>query len=133
MNLSATGSTLNIPLGSLILTYENTSTSALRITVAPKNTAEPVVADMRRTSIFNSTSIETQTYNNTTVSARTVLDEIVYSQSQESHMMVIRQQNPTSKLWSLCEIHSFISNGGARTSIWIQWSEVDVSYEAPTT
>lgn len=46
--------------------------------------------------------------------------------------MKIRQQDPATKLWSLCEIHSFISNGGARTSIWIQWSEVDISYEVPT-
>lgn len=102
VDLSASGSTLNIPLGSLILTYQNTSTS-----------------------------IESQTYNNTTVSTRTVLDDLVYNLSQESHSMKIRQQNPETKLWSLCEIHSFISNGAARTSIWIQWSEIDVSYEAP--
>ena len=58
---------------------------------------------------------------------------LVYSQSQESHSMLIRQQDPATKLWLLCEIHSFISNGGARTSIWVQWSETDVSYEAPAT
>lgn len=66
------------------------------------------------------------------LSTRTVLDDLMYSQSQESHTMLIRQQNPTTKLWSLCEIHSFASNGGARTSIWVQWTEVDVSYEVPS-
>ena len=132
VDLSASGSTLNIPLGSLILTYQNTSTSSVRISIAAKDTAVPVLTDMRRITIYNSTSIESQTYNNTTVSTRTVLDDLVYSLSQESHSMKIRQQNPETKLWSLCEIHSFISNGAARTSIWIQWSEVDVSYEAPS-
>lgn len=132
VDISATGSTLNIPLGSLILTYQNTSTSSVRISVAPKDTAAPVLTDMRRITIYNNTSIESQTYNNTVVSTRTVLDDLMYSQSQESHSIKIRQQDPVTKLWSLCEIRSFISNGGARTSVWVQWSEVNVSYEAPT-
>ena len=66
------------------------------------------------------------------ISTRTVLDDLMYTQSQESHCLTIRQQNPITKLWSLCEIHSFSSNGGARTSVWVQWNEVDVSYEVPT-
>lgn len=133
VDFSASGSTLNIPLGSLILTYQNTTSSSVRISVAAKDTAAPVLTDIRRITIFNAGSIESQTFNNTTVSTRLVLDDLVYSQSQESHSMLIRQQDPATKLWSLCEIHSFISNGGARTSIWVQWSETDVSYEAPAT
>ncbi len=133
VDLSATGSTLNIPLRNLILTYQNTSTTSIRITVASKDTAVPVLTDMRRITIYNAASIESQTYNNTLVSTRTVLDDLVYTLSQESHSMKIRQQDPETKLWSLCEIRSFLSNGGARSSIWILWSEIDVSYEAPTT
>lgn len=132
VNLSAADSTLNIPLKNLILTYQRTAATTARITIAAKNTAVPVLTDMRRVTIYNSTSVESQTYNNTRVSTRTVLDEIVYSDSQESHSMKIRQQDPETGLWSLCEIHTFISAGGARTSVWIQWSEIDVSYEAPT-
>lgn len=130
-DLSATGSTLNIPLRNLILTYQNTSTSSVRITVAAKDTSVPVLTDMRRVTIYNAASVESQTYNNTAVSTRTILDDLVYSNSQESHSMKIRQQDPVTKLWSLCEIHTFLSGGGARSSIWIQWSEIDVSYEAP--
>ena len=37
-----------------------------------------------------------------------------------------------SKKGLTIQIHSFISNGGARTSVWVQWSEVNVSYEAPS-
>jgi len=133
IDLSAANSTLNIPLKNLILTYQRTSATTVRITVAAKDTAVPVLTDMRRVTIYNSTSVESQTYNNTKVSTRTVLDEIVYSESQESHSMQIRQQDPATSLWSLCEIRTFISAGGARTSVWIQWYEYDVSYEAPTT
>ena len=132
VDLSATGSTLNIPLENLILTYQNTSSTSIRISIAAKNTAVPVLADIRRITIYNGSSVESQTLNNTTISTRTVLDDLMYSESQESHSIKIRQQDPDTKLWSLCEIHTFSSNKGARTSVWIQWSEVGIRYEAPT-
>ena len=127
VDLSVVNSTLAIPLKDLVLTYQCT------ISIAPKDTAAPVVVDVRRTSIYNGSTIETQTLNGSTISARTVLDEIIYSNSQETHSMKLRQQDPATKLWSLCEVSSFISAAGARTSIRIQWSEYDVSYEAPVT
>ncbi|MBU5430474.1 collagen-like protein [Kineothrix sp. MSJ-39] len=132
VNLSASGSTLNIPLRNLILTYQNTSTTSVRISVAAKDTTVPVLTDIRRIAIYNGSSVESQTFNNATISTRTVIDDLMYTQSQESHSIKIRQQDPETKLWSLCEIRSFISNGAARTSVWVQWSEVDVSYEPPT-
>ena len=122
---------MNIPLKDLVLTYQTTSTSALRITVAAKDSVVPVLTDMRRTSIYNASTIETATFNNTAVSTRTVLDEIVYTLSQETHSMKIRQQNPTTGLWSLCEISSFLSAGGARASVRIQWIEYAVTYQVP--
>ena len=115
-----------------MLTYQSTTTGGLRITIAPKDTAAPVLADIRRTSIYNGSTVETTTLNSTTISGRTVLDDLVYTLSQETHIMLIRQQDPATKLWSLCEVHSFLSAGGARCSIRIQWSEYDVSYQAPT-
>lgn len=132
VDLSAVNSTLTIPLKDLVLTYQCTSATALRIAIAPREAAAPVVVDVRRTSIYNASTVETQTLNGSSIAARTVLDEIVYSNSQETHSMRIRQQDPVTKLWSLCEIGTFISAAGARTSIRIQWSEYDVRYEAPT-
>lgn len=126
VDLSAVNSTLAIPLKDLVLTYQCTSATA------PREAAAPVVVDVRRTSIYNASTVETQTLNGSSIAARTVLDEIVYSNSQETHSMRIRQQDPVTKLWSLCEIGTFISAAGARTSIRIQWSEYDVRYEAPT-
>ena len=129
-DLSAVNSTLTIPLKDLVLTYQTTSATAIRIVITPKDAA--VLADIRRTSIYNSSTIETLTMNNASIASRTVLDDIVYTQSQETHNMKIRQQDPVTKLWSLCEVHSFLSAGGARTSVRIQWTEYNVSYEVPT-
>ena len=131
-DLSAVGSELVIPLKDLTLTYQTTSATALRITMAPRNAAAPVLVDLRRTSIYNGSTVETSTLNGTSVSSRTVVDEIVYTNSQETHQMVLRQQDPASKLWSLCEIRSFLSAAGARCSVRVQWTEYDVAYQAPT-
>ena len=127
VDLSAADSTLNIPLKDLILTYQRASASALRISIAPKNTAAPVLVDLRRTTIYDGSTIETQTLNGSSISASIAIDGTMYTNSQETHNMCIRQQ-----LWSMCEINSFLSAGGARCSIRIQWSEYDVVYAAPT-
>ena len=132
VDLSAADSTLNIPLKDLILTYQRASASALRISIAPKNTAAPVLVDLRRTTIYDGSTIETQTLNGSSISASIAIDGTVYTNSQETHNMRIRQQDPVTKLWSMCEINSFLSAGGARCSIRIQWSEYDVTYAAPT-
>ena len=131
-DLSAVGSALVIPLKDLELSYQTTSATALRITMAPRDAAAPVLVDLRRTSIYNGSTVETSTLNGSTVSGRTVVDEIVYTNSQETHQMVLRQQDPASKLWSLCEIRSFLSAAGARCSVRVQWEEYDVRYEVPT-
>lgn len=132
VDLSAADSTLNIPLRDLILTYQRASASALRISIAPKNTAAPVLVDLRRTTIYDGSTIETQTLNGSSISASIAIDGTVYTNSQETHNMRIHQQDPVTKLWSMCEINSFLSAGGARCSIRIQWSEYDVAYAAPT-
>lgn len=132
VDLSAANSTLNISLKDLVLTYQRSSASALRISIAPKDAAAPVLVDIRRTTIYDGSTIKTQTMNSTTVSASVALDGTVYTNSQETHNMRIRQQDPAAKLWSMCEINSFLSAGGARCSIRIQWSEYDVTYEPPT-
>ena len=132
VDLSAADSTLNIPLKDLILTYQRASASALRISIVPKNTAAPVLVDLRRTTIYDGSTIEIQTLNGSSISASIAIDGTVYTNSQETHNMRIRQQDSVTKLWSMCEINSFLSAGGARCSIRIQWSEYDVAYAAPT-
>lgn len=132
-DISAVKSTLAVTVGNLVLTYQTTASTTLRISIAPKDTAVTIFADIRRTTIYNNGTAEAQTFDSTTISARTVIDDTVYCKSQETHSIKIRQQDPTTKLWSLCEVNSYISAGGARTSVRVQWSEYDVSYEVPET
>ena len=133
VDLSAVNSLLTVPLENLVLSYQTTSSSALRISAAPKTAGTTVLCDIRRLTIYNASTIESQTSDNTSISARTVLDEIVYTSSQESHSMKIRQQDPETKLWSLCEITSFISKNAARTSVTVRFLEHGVSYLPPET
>ena len=131
-NLATLNSYIDIPLDNLIFTVANTSITSVRMSVQPKVSTTPVLADIRRTSIYDGASVESQTFNNTTVAAKLVVDDLVYSQSQEINWIRIRQQNPTTKLWSMCEIRTFISQGGARTTICVEWIYTGASFEVPT-
>ncbi len=85
VDLSAADSTLNIPLKDLILTYQRASASALRISIVPKNTAAPVLVDLRRTTIYDGSTIETQTLNGSSISASIAIDGTVYTNAQHAH------------------------------------------------
>lgn len=50
-DLSATNSLLTIPIENLVLTYQNASTTSMKISIAPKDESIPVLTDMRRSSI----------------------------------------------------------------------------------
>lgn len=80
-----------INMTSLVLTYQTTLATAVRISIAPKDSAVPVLADMCRTSIYNGSTVEAQTFDNTMISSLTVIDDIFYGQSQETHNMHIRR------------------------------------------
>ncbi|MEQ2441437.1 collagen-like protein [Solibaculum intestinale] len=129
-NLSKVGSTLRVPLESLTLLVQSISSSSLRLSIQPATTGTSVLADIRRVSIYDG-SIDYQTNNNVTISTNLVLDDTVFTQSQEMHWTRIRLQNPTSKLWSMCEIRTFASQGGERTSICVEWFYTGASFTAP--
>ena len=130
VDLSAADSTLNIPLKDLILTYQRASASALRISIAPKNTAAPVLVDLRRTTIYDGSTIETQTLNGSSISASIVIDGTVYTNSQETHNMRIRQQDPVTKLWSMCG-DQFIPFRGRRTLLHAASSGASTTWSTP--
>ena len=80
-----------INMTSLVLTYQTTSATAVRISIAPKYSAVPVLADKCRTSIYNGSTVEAQTFDNTMILSLTLIDDIFYGQSQETHNMRIRR------------------------------------------
>ena len=71
-NLATLNSYIDIPLDNLIFTVANTSITSVRMSVQPKVSTTPVLADIRRTSIYDGASVESQTFNNTTVAAKPV-------------------------------------------------------------
>ncbi|WP_172676836.1 collagen-like protein, partial [Blautia hydrogenotrophica] len=133
LDMSTTGSVFNMPVGNLILNYQKTGTNTMRISVRSKDTATPITADISRSSIYGGGSTEAQYLDNVQISTLTTIDDTVYMDSQELHWIRVRQQDPTSSLWSLCVVRMFGSRNGARISIWVQWIQYNVSFSAPTT
>ena len=132
MNLSSTGSAREITLGKLILSVQNASTSAIRLSLRAADTAAPVLVDLRRTTIYDGSTIESQTWNSVSFSTAQIIDDILYDNSQETHWMRLRQQDPATKLWSMCQITTFASAAGARVSVIIDWYYTGVTFAAPS-
>ena len=132
MNLSSTGSAREITLGKLILNVQNAGTSASRLSLRAADTAAPVLVDLRRTTIYDGSTIESQTWNSVSFSTAQIIDDILYDNSQETHWMRLRQQDPATKLWSMCQITTFASAAGARVSVIIDWYYTGVTFAAPS-
>ena len=129
-NLSVVGSTANIPLENLTLVLKNTSSISMRISVNPKTEGTSILADIRRASIYDGT-IDAHTNNNVLISSSLVLDDIVYTMSQEMHWIRLRQQDPKTKLWSMCEIKTFALQNGSRVTVCIEWLYTGTSFLMP--
>lgn len=130
LNLSSQGSSADVQLGSLILTAAYVSAGTIKLSVRAADASKPVLADIRRTGIYDS-SARSQTNDSATITDSVVLDDILYSMSQEIQWMVIRQQNPDSGLWSMCRVNTFASASGARTSISVKWLYVNATFDTP--
>ena len=131
-DLGASGRYLDIPIGSLVLTYKYVSAAALSVSVQAADVKKPVVADIRRLTVYDGLSIEADTWDNKTISTSISLDAILYNNSQEMHWLRIRQQNPDTGLWGMCEVRTFASQGGARTTIWVDWAFTAAEFIVPT-
>ena len=130
-NLVTAGSSVDVPLGRLILTAAYVSSSAISLSIRAADPAKPVLVDIRRTGIYNGASVRSQTNDSTTITGTITLDDTVYSQSQEIHWTRIRQQDPDSGLWSMCVVDTFASGGGARTTISVKWYYTGATFAAP--
>ena len=132
MNLSSTGSAREITLGKLILNVQNGSSSSIRLSLRAANTAAPVLVDLRRTTIYDGSTIESQTWNSVPFSTSQIIDDVLYDNSQETHWMRLRQQDPATSLWSMCQITTFASAAGARVSIIVDRYYTGATFTVPT-
>ena len=103
VDLSAAGSELYVPLQDLVLIAENATSTGLCLAVQPRQACTPVLADIRRVGIRDA-AVDAQTNNNMTIVGRVVLDDFAPAMSQEMEWLWIRQQDPASKRWSMCEV-----------------------------
>ncbi len=128
-DLSATGASMTVPLGSLTLTVSRGSADSIRLAVAPTTAGTSVFADIRRVSIYDGGTFDIQTNDSATISARLVLDDILYNHSREMHWMTLRMQDPATSLWSVCSVRTFCSTtNSSRTTVWVEWICTGVSY-----
>ena len=127
-DLSKTGSSIEIPLDPLILTAAYRAGDSIQLSVRPKTTGSSVLSDIRRVSIYDGGVFDIQTNDNLAITARFVLDDIVYNRSREMHWMDVRMQAPATNLWSMCTVHTFCSYTGNRTTISVEWLYTGVSF-----
>ena len=127
-DLSKTGSSIEIPLDPLILTAAYRAGDSIQLSVRPKTTGSSVLSDIRRVSIYDGGVFDIQTNDNLAITARFVLDDIVYNRSREMHWMDVRMQDPATNLWSMCTVHTFCSYTGNRTTISVEWLYTGVSF-----
>jgi hypothetical protein len=128
-SLNSTNTTYSVTVLNVVYTLTYISDSIASLTLSPLDVAEPILIDVKRSTQYDST-VEGQQWDNYTLSETLNIDQTIYSNSNEIHRTRLRQQDPTTGLWSLCDIKLFMSNGGARTTLWIEWIEMNASYGA---
>ena len=130
-NLSASGSSASIPLGALTLTLTASSLQSLQASVSPASAGQTVPADIRQTSIYSTGTALGQTYNNLPITGSVPLGDVIYNESQAMNWIWVRQQDPSTGQWSMCEVKIFSSNLAARTSVCVQWLYTGAEFAAP--
>jgi len=81
----------------------------------------PVYVEIKRSGFYDASAHgETYIRTLTAASPEVQIDDEIYRNSNEMHFTWIRQKDQ-SELWSLCEVNLYISNGGHRIDIWVNW------------
>ena len=130
-NLSTSGSSASIPLGALTLTLTASSLQSLQASVSPASAGQTVPADIRQSSIYSTGTALGQTYNNLSITGSVPLGDVIYNESQAMNWIWVRQQDPSTGQWSMCEVKIFSSNLAARTSVCVQWLYTGAEFAAP--
>ena len=126
-DLSGSGSYVEVPVMNLIYHLQYQSASGLRLYLKPADLSVPIRADVKRSTQYNS-SPEGDQWDNTSITGSLNLDTLIYFSSNEIHRTRVRQQDPVSGLWSLCDINMYSSLKGKRVTIWVVWIENNVDF-----
>jgi hypothetical protein len=126
-NLSTAGSGMSVPVGNMTYTVNNAGAGQVQVLLSGTN--GDILADVKKFAQYNATPVDSVNFDNTTfTTAPTVIDNIVYSNSNEYHVTWIRQQDPSTGLWNLYAVKLFASAGGSRTNVWVEQKGTGLSF-----
>jgi len=116
-NLSTAGTALTVPVGNMTYSITNTGGTISETLAATSGT---VVADVKSLSQYDGSGLNSTSFDNTTFTTTpTALDATIYKNSNEYLDTRIRQQDPTTGLWSIYEVATLVSDNGARVNTWV--------------
>jgi len=103
----------------LVFTFVDNMTIQLRI--RPRLPFTSVLVDSRRFSFSGATAAAEAHDNLTLTGDGIVASPNILTESNDFQKSWLRQQNPDTGKWSLCEYSVFGSNGSERITVWINW------------
>lgn len=132
-DLSANGATANVPLENVIYRLVSNG-STLSLYIGPNTDtvgSTGVMIDMKRTGQYDGVGIDSTWYDSLTLNTMTNFDSTMYGGSREEHIIRLRQRNPDTGNWDMCEIKTFASGPLSRVDVFVKWIGKNIQYETP--
>lgn len=126
-NLSVSGRILDIQIKNVhyILQYATSTNLSLYV----RANRPDVRVDIRVGSVWGIAASDGSSIDDTILAqTNTLLDTIVYDNSNETHMTWIRQRDPDTGLWNMYEVRLYASANGARVSVGVCRVYNDVTF-----
>lgn len=132
LNCSAMGHTAVYPCKALAIVMQYHSPDAVSLTLEVSDPFVSIKTDIHKICFFDHGALKSQSISRKLEKDKIVYEDILSNHSQEIHWIRVRQQNPLTQLWSMCEIRVFASDHGRRTSVCVEWFYVDIFFEETT-
>lgn len=126
-DLSGTGNSQTIKVGNLYYKLDCIATNGnLRLSLSSVDV--DILADIKRVGQYEG-GIEYNTLDNRTFTPAFVsIDDTIYSNSLEMNIVRIRQQDPQTNQWSICDVRLFASAQSKRVDVFVDWIDKDIEY-----
>lgn len=126
-NCSVMKSTAVFPCKALEIVLQYHSPTAVRLTLQAKRAEASIKTDIHNLCFMNHGALKFQSISLRLKRDTAGYEDILSNDSQEIHWIRVRQQDPDTLLWSMCEIRFFSSDKGAHTSVCMEWLYSDIS------
>lgn len=126
-DMSSVGITKDIIIENLIYRLECIADNGNLRMYLGSNTGTNILTDFKRVGQYEG-GIEVNVQDNKQINAMTSIDDTIYSNSLELNVVRIRQQNPTTNKWSICDVRLFASAGSKRVDVFVDWIAKDIEY-----